>query len=134
MCVYRTCVSVCVYSVQNSLFYRALLQKRPIVLKSLLIVAIPYRSVCTCVYVCIPYVCVCVYRLFYRALLQKRPTVLKSLRIVVSVHVCMCVYTVCVRLCVYRGMGRLWLVASINYRSLLQNILSFIGLFCKRDL
>ena len=31
-------------------------------------------------------------------------------------------------------MGWLRLVGSINYRSLLQNIVSFIGLFCRRDL
>jgi len=31
-------------------------------------------------------------------------------------------------------MGWLRLVGSLNYRSLLQNIFSFIGLFCKRDL
>jgi len=31
-------------------------------------------------------------------------------------------------------MGWLQLVGSLNYRSVLQNIVSFIGLFCKRDL
>jgi len=31
-------------------------------------------------------------------------------------------------------MGWLRLVGSINYRSLLQNVVSFIGLFCKGDL
>jgi len=34
----------------------------------------------------------------------------------------------------YRCMGWLRLVGSRNYRSLLQNIVSFVGLFCKRDL
>jgi len=44
----------------------AILQKRPIILKSLLIVATPYRCVCerknenVCVFVCV-YLCVCVY-------------------------------------------------------------------------
>jgi len=32
------------------------------------------------------------------------------------------------------GMGWLRLVGSLNYKSLVQNIVSFIGLFCKRDL
>ena len=42
--------------------------------------------------------------------------------------------------CVYQplvsheAMGWLRSVGSINYKSLLQNIVSFIGLFCKRDL
>ena len=31
-------------------------------------------------------------------------------------------------------MGWLRLVGSLNYRSLLENIVSFIGLFCNRDL
>jgi len=34
----------------------------------------------------------------------------------------------------YSNMGWLRLVGSLNHRSLLQNIVSFIGLFCKRDL
>ena len=70
MCVCTVRVCLCVYSVQNSLFYRALLQKRPIVVKSLLIVATPYRTevsvlVCLCVYTCMCMytvcVCLCVY-------------------------------------------------------------------------
>jgi len=32
------------------------------------------------------------------------------------------------------GMGWQWLVGFLKYRSLLQNIVSFIGLFCQRDL
>jgi len=36
--------------------------------------------------------------------------------------------------CVLNQESRLWLVGSLNYKSLLQNIVSFIGLFCRRDL
>ena len=50
MCV-CVCVCVCVDSLESyvsfaeySLFYRALLQKRPIILRSLLLVATPYQS------------------------------------------------------------------------------------------
>ena len=50
---------------------------------------------------------VCTYRLFHRALLQKRPIIWRSLLIF-----CTC----------------------IGLSALLQNIVSFIGLFCKRDL
>ena len=62
---------------EYSLFYRALLQKRPIVLRSLLIVATPY---------CILHRLfdLLEYSLFYRALLQKRPIVLRSLLIVAT--------------------------------------------------
>ena len=59
---------------EYSLFYRALLQKRPMILRSLLIVAIPYV---------VPYC----YSLFYRALLQKRPMILRSLLIVAIPYV-----------------------------------------------
>jgi len=42
---------------EHSLFYRALLQKRPIILRSLLLEATPYsallKSVCACVCVCV---------------------------------------------------------------------------------
>jgi len=57
------------------------------------------------------------YSLFYRALLKKRPIILRSLLIVATPY--------------ERGhdMGH-----AMKYRSLLQNIVSFIGLFCKRDL
>jgi len=69
-----------------SLFYRALLQKRPIIWRSLLIVATPYlterretlerdrRELESCA--------VC--SLFYRALLQKRPIIWRSLLIVAT--------------------------------------------------
>ena len=44
----------------------------------------------------------------------------------------------CVYVCTHETecvcMGWLRSVGSINYRSLLQNIVSFIGLFCKIDL
>jgi len=36
--------------------------------------------------------------------------------------------------CVLRLITRVCMEAPSNYRSLLQNIVSFIGLFCKRDL
>jgi len=64
------CVCMCMINytslVQNSLFYRALLQKRPIILRSLLIMCVSdrsltihiYMNVCVCVCVC--YVCACV--------------------------------------------------------------------------
>jgi len=69
---------------KNNLFFRALLQKRPIILGSLLIVATPYfwtaqdvrtldRRVIT--------VSFAKNNLFYRALLQKRPMILGSLLI-----------------------------------------------------
>ena len=82
-------------------------------------------SVCTCV-------CVCV-----------------CLRVYVCVCVCMCV---CVCVCervsgnqakilecdrvshACSAMGRLRLIGSLNDWSLLENIVSFIGLFCRRDL
>ena len=54
------------------------------------------------------------YRLFYRALLQKRPTILRSL--LNHPHIA------------------IELLYSDNDRSLFQNILSFIGLFCERAL
>ena len=47
-----------------------ILQKRPIILRSLLIVATPYSEDSS------------QYRLFYRALLQKRPIILRSLPII----------------------------------------------------
>jgi len=50
--------------------------------------------------------------LFYKALLQKKPTILR--RTLICMWMCTHVY---------------WYVVS-----LLQNIVSFIGLFCKRDL
>ena len=74
---------------EYSLFYRALLQKKPIILRSLLIVATAYP-------VFIPNInnailCKMVkcsinaeYRLFYRALLQNRPIILRSLLIVAT--------------------------------------------------
>ena len=51
------------------------------------------------------------YRLFCRALLQKRPIILRSLLIVATPY----------------GMPP-------RHKSLLQNIVSFLGLFCKIDL
>jgi len=107
-------------------FYRALLQKRPIdygltfgrfyhlfgvVTQDVLCIAEWLYTT----YTTKRYVSFAEYRLFYRALLQKRPTILT--------------------------MG--WMTLSWedyvqqipqNYTSLLQNIVSFIGLFRKRDL
>jgi len=79
------------------LFHRALLQKRPIILRSLRIVATPHK--------CRPgrrtrgkwQVSFAEYRLFHRALLQKRPIILRSLRIVA---------TPCVDLVVVPGVKR----------------------------
>jgi len=50
----------------------------------------------------------------------------------VLVCACACVYVrvcVCVYVCICE-----WGGVSTGYKSLLQNIASFIGLFCKRDL
>jgi len=58
---------------EHSLFYRALLQKRPIILRSLLLEATPYsallKSVCACVCVCM---CACACDTSDRALVQTR--------------------------------------------------------------
>ena len=56
-----------------------ILQKKPISLRNLLIVATPY--------VHIPLQVVAEYRLFYRAFLQKRPIILRSLLIVATPYV-----------------------------------------------
>jgi len=58
----------------------------------------------------------------------------KSVRVCVCVCVCVCVYAL-TNVETYRVLwgGCNWKAAK-NDRSLLQNILSFIGLFCKRDL
>ena len=93
------------------LFYRAVLQKRPIILRSLLIVATPYKSIVTVhgtlkrfrtlkrsmtpslLYIwgwlrlvgsLKLQVSVAEYSLFYRALLQKRPIISRSLLIVAT--------------------------------------------------
>ena len=86
-------LKVQVFFAEYSLFYRALLQKRPIILRSLLIVGTPYIIKCSYI-VKKPqlslrwsHICICSlkvqvffaeYRLFYRALLQKRPIILRS--------------------------------------------------------
>jgi len=59
-------------------FYRALLQKRPVILRSLLIAATRYSEDSS------------QHRLFYRALLQKRPVILTSLFIAATTYL---VYT-----------------------------------------
>ena len=80
------------------LLYGALLQKRLVILRSLLIIATPeYKSKSTCVCVLNMYygclrlvgslklqVSVAEYSLFYRALLQMRPIILRSLLIVAT--------------------------------------------------
>ena len=63
-------------------------------------------------------------RLFYRALLQKRPLILSSLLILATPLTT-------------EDQSRFFenvLKKLANYRSLVQNVVSFIGLFCKRDL
>ena len=79
---------------EHSLFYRALLQKRLLILRSLLVVATPYLQV-TCstrmgwlrsVGSLKLYVSFAEYSLFYRALLQKRPVLLRSLPIVATAY------------------------------------------------
>ena len=67
------------------------------------------------------------YSLFCRALLQKRPIILRSLLIVVIPY---CIWSV-----ISLHLSNLRSQSMIQFsRSLLQNIVSFIGLFCKRDL
>ena len=61
---------------EYSLVYRARLQKRPVILRSLRIVATPYLSSA------MPYFAE--YSLFYRALLQKSLTILRGLLIVAT--------------------------------------------------
>ena len=63
------------------LFYRALLQKRPTILRSLLDLS---RSTSTSTAHDARNRSVAEYRLFYRVLLQKRLVILRSLRIVAS--------------------------------------------------
>ena len=58
------------------------------------------------------------YSLFYRALLQKRPIIFITHQPHHINHILFASHS----------------QASQNYKSLLQNIVSFIGLFCKRDL
>jgi len=64
-------------------FYRALLQKRPVILRSLLIVATPYLLGVSIHYVLTHHLHLEPY-LFYRALLQKRPVISRSLLIVAT--------------------------------------------------
>jgi len=53
----------------------------------------------------------------------------------VCVYACVCVHVcACVCLCVCVWHTHMPLLYIEDYRSLLQNIVSFIGLFCKRDL
>jgi len=47
-----------------SLFYRALLQKRPIILRSLLTEATPYQYISVCIYICIQ-IYMCAYKYIY---------------------------------------------------------------------
>ena len=62
------------------LFYEALLQKRLMILRSLLIVATPYLLSSHKIHYIFRYI-MAEYRLFYRAVLQKRPMILGSLLI-----------------------------------------------------
>ena len=100
------------------LLYRALLQKRPIILRSLLIVAPPHRwnitifihlpqcvfaCVCVCACVCM-YVCVCVIQC-HGEHLRRRLIIAFDAQVCVcayvSVHLCVCVFVnMCVCLCV----------------------------------
>ena len=93
-------------SLENiGLFCRALLQKRPIFLRSLLMVATPYLKTCEAanarkqmrgmgwlrlVGSLKLQVSLAEYHLFYRALLQKRPIILRSLLIVVTPYLKQC--------------------------------------------
>jgi len=63
-----------------------ILQKRPITLRSLLIVATPYLKVLSRVFISrVSKFCLeTEYRLFYRAFFQKRPIILRSLLIVAT--------------------------------------------------
>ena len=142
------------------------MQKRPVILRSLLIVATPCCE-CMRMYVCMHHsnhiiLTSAEYRHFYRALLQKRPRILRNLLIEASP------YQMYHSHHIIHNMGWLRLVGSLKLQvsfakepykrdhilqkrpiicmcvcecithttscSLLQNIVTFIGLFCKRDL
>jgi len=143
---------VALHSAEYSLFYRALLQKRPVIL---LQKRLPCKND---THVALHSCSRAEYSLFYRALLQKRPVILlqKRLSCMNDTYVCVTflpnmnlvsqfvfgsISTVRVA---YSAFLFYWALLQkrpvivrdirLNYRSLLQNIVSFIGLFCKRDL
>jgi len=98
------------------------------------------------------YVWVCVHTCIYVAFIRDDGSVIigsqcRCMSMCVFVYtrayILLCHYVrVCVHTCIHivaraddgSLMGWLWLVGSLNYRSLLQNIVSFVGLFCIRDL
>jgi len=122
---------------EYSLSYRALLQKRPIITNSLLIEATPYIA-CMCIYMCdktgwiyFAHVCRCVVRVC----------------VLVCVPVCSCasspfvlfswidktgwMYTF-TQSCRFMRIVQMVRCTRAHY-IFTQNVVSFIGLFCKRD-
>jgi len=106
------------------------------------------EHLCVCVCVCVfVLLFVCVYIYIYTCMCL-------FLSVGVFLFTCVCINTrththICINMHMHRlclpyiwvwacvcvcGMGWLWLVGSLKYRSLSQNIVSFVGLFCKRDL
>ena len=108
-------------------FSRALLQKRPTILRSLRIVTTSYQRL----------LCSLFYRaLFYRALLQKRPIILRSLRIVTTLYqsvLCSLSY----RALFYRALWQKWpiilrslLIVTTPYQSVTSSTLCHV---CKHN-
>jgi len=86
------------------------------------------RHICGLIHVC-GMANSCMWLFFYRALLQRRPIILRSLLIVaIQYHSKQTHSCVCHGCCIYLT----WLIHTCH-TTLLQNIVSFIGLFCKRD-
>jgi len=130
--------------------------KRDLIWRSLLIVATPYINMNEwCIFMLRP---MAEYSLFYRALLQKRPVILRSLLIVATPYVnmngwmndvysktktkytnesCMNAYDA-YEWIMYKWMmcylQSIWMNDVYSCYGQWQNIASFIGLFCKRDL
>ena len=69
---------------EYSLFYGALLQRRPVILRSLLIVATPYPQIVINSRIKDLQVSFAEYRLFYGALLQRRLVILRTLLIIAT--------------------------------------------------
>jgi len=104
------------------------------------------ECVCVYIYVCV-YVYVCVYIQQFRAMEHTAAAATQN-AVAVWVHACLwvCERAMRVRSCVRGCISVCECVgvpnavcgyeekAPYNYRSLLQNIVSFIGLFCKRNL
>jgi len=141
-CIYtytdtHICVYVYVYDIQTfettaDMFWHFMQKQRSNTAKALLACSIVSLTttgarvpVCVCICVCF---CVCVYVCGYVS-----ASVSVSICVFVGVYFCLCV-------CVYMLQKHRLIVVGygkwdrLNDRSLLQNIVSFVGLFCKRNL